>query len=265
MKNKAIFILIVVVSALVISCKEKKLPKTDPELVQSITEGWSDALNKHNIDTLNNFYADVVLMYGEKQNKYRVLHDKANFIKNYPDFKHSIKDISPICIGDGLYEVSFTKNVLYNNNTIEIGAKLVLQKQESKWLIISESDDPTEAKLKREKQKAEDAAVRMAQTQTVQFEQTINLTGKLKTSNYTDVNDNEYTIYILSIDYPLNVIAPDENYKPQTNITEVQIGFDDKETPEKYIGKTITVNGEIYGEETIHDRRPVVMIRAIIK
>ena len=42
-------------------------------------------------------------------------------------------------------------------------------------------------------------------------------------------------------------------------------GFSAAEDPQSLIGEPITISGEIYGEDTIHDRRPVVMINAVIQ
>ena len=59
--------------------------------------------------------------------------------------------------------------------------------------------------------------------------------------------------------------SPNKYYDNQTDVKEIQVGFSDAEDPQSLIGEPITISGEIYGEDTIHDRRPVVMINAVIQ
>lgn len=264
MKTKLSFTsILLLVIVMLFSCKGKQLPKTDAELVTSITQEWSDALNNNNIDKLNSLYSNNVLLYGISKSKYEVLAEKDAFLKQHTDFSHTIKNIKLEELENGNYKTTFDKVVKYGDEEINVNALLVLEKQGDAWKIVLESDEPTEAKIKREadeKEKNETAIV-----QTVQFEDKVKLKGVLEKENYTDLSNNTYTIYIVKLDVPVNVNAPNNNYKPLANVTEIQVGFDDNSNPEKYYKQDITISGEIYGEETIHDRRPVVMIRAIIE
>jgi hypothetical protein len=99
------------------------------------------------------------------------------------------------------------------------------------------------------------------------FEDKVILKGKLEEIKYTDLNDSWHNAFVLFLENNIKVISKSENYETQENVSEVQIYFDfDKvKTPKNYLNKTITLSGELYGEQTVHDRRPVVMINATIK
>lgn len=258
-------LLIITISVFLFACKGKQLPKTDPELIQDIANKWSNALNTNTIDSLNNLYADSVWLYGKCMGKYDVLAEKENFIQNHTNFKHNITNILLQEQEDNVYKVLFDKTVMYDDKQLNVKAILTLQKHNDRWLITSETDEPTEQKLAKQALKKEEEEAKLNQIPTYMFEQKITLTGTLETITYTDVSANEYTTYIIKLPNPINVSTPNQNYDAQTNVTEVQIGFKDDQNPDKYLGKLITVVGEIYGEETIHDRRPVVMIHAIIQ
>lgn len=261
MKAKYLIILLSVIIALQ-ACKDKKLPKTDPERIIDISEQWNRFLDNGNTDSLSFIYADSVLLYGEKLSKEQAVARKSAFISKHPDFKHVIDNVSTIHVDDNIYKTTFTKKVKYGDNDIDVNALLLFQKRGDKWVIISESDEPTEIKLEEQARKAEEAARRI---QNLTFEQKVTLAGILGTTDYIDASGNKYTVYILTLSKPVNVKAPNKYYDNQTDVKEIQVGFSDAEDPQSLIGETITISGEIYGEDTIHDRRPVVMINAVIQ
>ena len=273
MKSKLLIILLTAISLCLSSCKDKKLPQTDPEIVQTIAEQWCNALNNKNIDSLKLLYADDVLIYGVQQSKAKVVESKADFVSQHPDFKQTISGLTATHIDQFLYRVDFAKNVSYGTNKIDVKALLLVEKQGDKWLIVSESDEPTEIKLEKERKaqeekerKAIETARAQAEVKTVKFEQNISLTGKLSSIEYEDFGENTYTAYILTLDKPINVTATSgSEFTSQNNVSEIQVGFNDNENPKYYLGKTITITGDIYGEQTVHHRRPVIMIWAAIE
>lgn len=99
------------------------------------------------------------------------------------------------------------------------------------------------------------------------FEDKVILTGKLEELKYTDLGGSWHNTFILILENTIKITSKSENYETQQNISEVQIYFDfDKvKTPKNYLNKKITLTGELYGEQTVHDRRPAVMINATIK
>ncbi len=99
------------------------------------------------------------------------------------------------------------------------------------------------------------------------FEDKVVLTGKLEELKYSIIGGTWLSTFILILEKPIKVTSKSDNYKTQENITEVQIGFDDDivKMPKNYLNKTITLTGELYGEQTVHDRRPAVMINTSIE
>jgi len=98
------------------------------------------------------------------------------------------------------------------------------------------------------------------------FEQKATLTGTLSELKYADLAGNWNTTYILKLAIPIKVISNSDNYETQVNVKEVQVGFDfDKVlNPKALINKKITVTGELYGQQTVHDRRPVLLLSSSI-
>jgi hypothetical protein len=98
------------------------------------------------------------------------------------------------------------------------------------------------------------------------FEQNVELTGILSKSagGAMEMIDN---FYVLELTAPIDVTAPNAEYETQKNVDEIQIGFnsDSVTNPEAFLNSKITVRGDLYGQQTIHDHRSVIMISAVVK
>ena len=99
------------------------------------------------------------------------------------------------------------------------------------------------------------------------YEKEATLKGELMELRYTNLAGDWNTTYILVLDHPIKVISTNENYETQENVKEVQIGFDSERVhePGAYVLEQIKVTGVLYGESTVNDRRPVIMVSAKIE
>ncbi len=98
------------------------------------------------------------------------------------------------------------------------------------------------------------------------FEQNVELTGTLSKSagGVMETIDN---FYVLELTSPIDVTAPNADYETQKNVDEIQIGFnsDSVSNPDALLNSKITVRGDLYGQQTIHDHRSVLMNSAVVK
>lgn len=98
------------------------------------------------------------------------------------------------------------------------------------------------------------------------FEQNVELTGKLSKSagGTMETIDN---FYVLELIAPIDVTAPNADYETQKNVDEIQIGFnsDSISNPDALLNSKITVRGDLYDQQTIHDHRSVIMISAVVR
>ncbi len=98
-----------------------------------------------------------------------------------------------------------------------------------------------------------------------EFEKEITITGTLQNLDYENLAGEKLSTFILELENGINVDSKNPEFKSQKNIKEIQVGFsDDVKDASKYLKKSITIKGFIYPEQTVHDRRPVVMINATI-
>ncbi len=96
------------------------------------------------------------------------------------------------------------------------------------------------------------------------FEKEITITGNLYELPYENAANTQMKTHILSLGKAIKVISNSKEYDSQDLVEEIQIGFNESIDPAKFLDKTITVKGVIYANQTIHDRRPVVMVDAQI-
>ncbi len=102
-------------------------------------------------------------------------------------------------------------------------------------------------------------------SQIYEFEKQATITGILQELQYENTAGTKMVTYIIKLNSPINVISKNSEIDAQNNVKEVQIGFSDEViNPASYLNKTITVAGDIYPEQTVNDRRPVVMINTKI-
>ncbi len=98
-----------------------------------------------------------------------------------------------------------------------------------------------------------------------EFEKEITITGTLQNLDYENLAGEKLSTFILELENGINVDSKNPEFKSQKNIKEIQVGFSDEvKDASKYLNKTISIKGFIYPEQTVHDRRPVVMINATI-
>lgn len=97
------------------------------------------------------------------------------------------------------------------------------------------------------------------------FENQATLTGTLETLKYTNVDGEWFNTHILILDSAISVESNNSEIAPVDTVKEVQIGFNEQKIPkpEVYLDKRVTLTGTLYSEQTVHDRRPVVMVNAI--
>lgn len=98
------------------------------------------------------------------------------------------------------------------------------------------------------------------------FENEATLTGTLETLKYTNMAGEWFNTHILKLDSAITIASSNLEIAPVDSVTEVQIGFDEREIPKLniYLNKRITLSGKLYNEQTVHDRRPVLMINAVV-
>lgn len=95
------------------------------------------------------------------------------------------------------------------------------------------------------------------------FENEITVTGILYELPYENAAGTEMKTHILSLGKAIKVVSKSTEYETQDLVEEIQVAFNE-ETPDPsiYIDKKITVKGVVYSSQTIHDKRPVVMVEA---
>ena len=120
----------------------------------------------------------------------------------------------------------------------------------------------------KEKEDADNMVIEYYQeTNGYSFEQTVILSGTLKSENYENANGGTGTYYVLILNTSIDVAAPTASYEVQKNVKKIQINFDwDKEkNPKAYLNKIIKIKGDLYNEQTIHDHLPVVLVGGTVK
>jgi len=98
-----------------------------------------------------------------------------------------------------------------------------------------------------------------------EFEKSATVSGTLEKLGYENLAGTKMETYILVLDKSINVASKNPDILSQKNIKEIQVGFSDSETSiAALLNKNVTLKGDLYPEQTVNDRRPVVMINATV-
>lgn len=98
-----------------------------------------------------------------------------------------------------------------------------------------------------------------------EFEKSATVSGTLEKLGYENLAGTKMETYILVLDKSINVASKNPDILSQKNIKEIQVGFSDSEKSiAALLNKNITLKGDLYPEQTVNDRRPVVMINATV-
>lgn len=148
MKQKIILLLLIIL--VIESCTKNKIPTTESaELtLEKLANKWNRTLNQQNLDSLNEIYADEVLLYGTVTSKKEVIKYKQLFSKKHPDFQQKL--LGEIMItkkSDNEYLVSFSKQSTFNRKTSNVNGYLVFMNFKDQWKITNESDNLTDENI----------------------------------------------------------------------------------------------------------------------
>jgi len=100
-------------------------------------------------------------------------------------------------------------------------------------------------------------------SQEYEFGKQITITGTVY--EIPNSGSTEMKSYVLALVSPIALISKNKDIESQSDVQEVQIGFDDETIdPANFVDKKITITGTINASETMHDKRPVVMFDAKI-
>jgi uncharacterized membrane protein len=95
------------------------------------------------------------------------------------------------------------------------------------------------------------------------YEETVVLKGVLE--KITVIYDNRNLEgYILKLNNPINVYAPNKYYSTEKNVKEIHVKFEDNVDLNKFLGKQISIKGDLYNGGTLYDFRPIIVINPII-
>ncbi len=98
-------------------------------------------------------------------------------------------------------------------------------------------------------------------SQEYEFEKLATITGTVQ--EIPNTSSTEMKSYVLELDNPIKIISKKTEYDSQSDVMEIQIGFEDEAIdPADYINKKITIIGIINPSQTMHDKRSVVMFDA---
>ncbi len=115
-------------------------PQQDPAAV--VVLAWSNALDRHDLATLETLYGDPLRFYGRTLTKAAVIGAKAAAFRKQPTFRQQI--VGPIVSSradDGALTATFMKRSGEDGKLTEVAAKLVLRFGDAgTWAVVEEGD-----------------------------------------------------------------------------------------------------------------------------
>ena len=149
-------IFVMLIGLIAISCDITKEKTSEKEMIIERSEKWNSLINRESLDSLSDFYASQVLIYGKKKSRQMVLQEKAEYLSSHPSYKQTIHGIQVDSIGKQRYKFSFNKTYSSKGeNPNAVQAYLVFVKDGNAWRIEKESDLITEKNLAKRKEREE--------------------------------------------------------------------------------------------------------------
>jgi hypothetical protein len=110
-----------------------------------VVEAWTGALNAHDTDTLKRLYAKEVDFYGHHMSIDRVIAQKTQALKQAPDYRQWVENISTEQLGSDQYRVTFDKSWEISGKKSTVRALLQVHKTVRSYVITLESDAKAQA------------------------------------------------------------------------------------------------------------------------
>ena len=230
--------------------------------ITMVLQGWNQANNDKDTDTLSRLYASQVTYYGSKLSRSKCIKDKKRLFRKYPNFTQSVSNVHTLSLTPRLHKVSFNKYVRIepNGKNKMYPSYLVINTASSFPSIVEEGDRVTDKNLKKK-----------THSKSYTFEGQYTIRGKIiKVQHYgppgygeNPSEDSHLTAYILKLNKPITVVANDsDGIDFTTTTTEIQlVAFDYLKQLDNVAksGSQVTLTGEFFSAHTGYHIRDLLM------
>ena len=230
------------------------------EKITMILQGWNQANNEKDLDSLSRLYASKITYYGSKFSRSKCLKDKKRLFKKYPYFTQSILNVQTLSLSPRIHKVTFDKFVRIKPNEQEkmYPSYLIISTANSFPSIIEEGDQITNNNLKKKKKPL------------YSFDGRYTIKGKIiKVQHYgppgygENPDDPKLTAYILKLSKPITVISNDpDSMNASVTTKEIQLlAFDYLKQLERAARtrRSVTLTGEFFSGHTGYHIRELLM------
>ncbi|MGL5891177.1 MAG: hypothetical protein ACRC3B_14910 [Bacteroidia bacterium] len=235
-----------------VSCSENGKPETkdstaivnpadEPPNFNALLDTWAEALSDSENSVLSTLYADTVSYYGNVYPASKVFMLQSDYVTKHKGYKLRITEIDkkehrP----DNSWYIHFTKEMIYEADTISYPSSLVFAWKSNGWKIIGESDDVTDIKG------ASENYILNYAPAISDIEGVIEENSSWNTSSpgSDPKSDGRMIYYVLIPKKKVNTVAGIHNNPPaEENIDRIQLRS--KINFSKYVNKTVIVSGRL--------------------
>lgn len=126
-------------------------PKANPveaELL-TLTKAWNDALAKRDAEALRPVYGANVKLYQNAMTRDAAIKAKAGALASAKDYTQSLQQIEINGVKSARPTAVFEKRWTQNGKNLGVRASLAFAKEGGKWVVVEESDAPSDARKAR--------------------------------------------------------------------------------------------------------------------
>lgn len=128
---------------------------TEGDSAKAVAEKWNTYHQQLDADALASLYGDKVCYYHEYYTPEKIVQNKRELFRKYPEFWQNIYNVECTFTDSGAAKVTFSKEVTTTlaGKTTTYPSYLIMNKIGDKWKITTESDEVTDANIAKRKKR----------------------------------------------------------------------------------------------------------------
>lgn len=128
---------------------------TEGDSAKAVAEKWNTYHQQLDADALASLYGDKVYYYHEYYTPEKIVQNKRELFRKYPEFWQNIYNVECTFTDSGAAKVTFSKEVTTTlaGKTTTYPSYLIMNKIGDKWKITTESDEVTDANIAKRKKR----------------------------------------------------------------------------------------------------------------
>lgn len=128
---------------------------TEEDSAKAVAEKWNTCHQQMDAEALASLYGDKVYYYHEYYTPEKIVQNKRELFRKYPEFWQNIYNVECTFTDSGTAKVTFSKEVTtaLAGKTTAYPSYLIMSKIGGRWKITTESDEVTDANIAKRKKR----------------------------------------------------------------------------------------------------------------